>query len=322
MQKTLKKQVVITGIALHSGHNVKLTINPSNLNSGIVFMRSDKKGAKPIKANYKNIVRTVRSTNLGLKGEDYTVETVEHLMAAFAMLNIDNAYVEVDHRELPAMDGSAKPYIEAILKAGILEQGGVRKALKILKPVKAADDRGVAEIKPSSSIQFKINAEIDYENYPIIGHEKYSCFMKYDNVTSTKIAKDVSAARTFGHVDELRFLQEQGLALGGSLDNAIGISDTEVLNPEGLRYEDEFVRHKILDAIGDMYLIGMPIIGDMTKYKGGHRYHAELMKQIMSDPSNYEVVDLEALRAQEKADGVYIAVSKERQRKIAAASVS
>jgi len=261
----------MSGIALHSGKIVRLEIHPAAVNTGIVFKRVDLPGMPSVQAHVSNIQSTDLNTTIAL-GEA-KVATIEHLMAAFAGIGIDNALVKIDGPEVPVMDGSASPFIERILYAGVAPQNAQRKYFVVREAFEfSAGDKWI-KVEPAHSARFEMH--IDFKSQ-VIGRQSYGFDMAMDSFLK------VSGCRTFCHVNDVNAMRRAGLALGGSLENAIVVSDDEVLNPEGLRCPDEFVRHKLLDCIGDLALLGGPIIGKVSAFKSGHGLHAAFMKAIWS----------------------------------------
>lgn len=279
-QKTLKKAIKIHGIGLHSGERAQITIHPARPNQGIQFVRTDLKEAIQIPAHFKHVVNTQLATTLG-KGKA-TVSTVEHLMAALQGMGIDNALVELSGPEVPIMDGSSKPFVDAIKEAGVDSQLQARPYLALRKRVelKIAEKWAVAE--PSS--RFEIHGSIDWD-HPSIGYQE---FHYVEGKTSFD---ELASARTFGFVKDVEALKRMGLARGGSLENAVVLDHALVLNPEGLRYPDEFVRHKVLDAMGDFKLAGIAIQAYIRLHRAGHDLHSQLLAAIFKDPDNFEIVD-------------------------------
>lgn len=270
-QSTLRKKLTLSGIGLHSGRNVRLDVLPAMPNTGIVFQRTDLAGAPQIKANVCNISSTDLSTTIGT-GEN-KVSTIEHLMAAFAGLGIDNALVLVDAPEIPIMDGSAAPFVDQLLMAGIVKVNGTRHLLIVKKAFEVRAGDKLMRVEPSDRLEF--SCTVDYGK-SIIGRQEL------DLVFSRSSFLDLCESRTFCHLNEVNAMRNVGLALGGSLDNAIVVTDTVVMNPGGLRTADEFVRHKLLDAIGDLALLGSPLLGRVTLHKGGHALHAAFVKELMA----------------------------------------
>lgn len=282
-QKTLKTAIGCTGIALHSGRKTTLNLKPAEAGAGIRIRRTDLvNGASEIAVDWSKVVDTQLATTVG---NDYgtTVSTIEHLMSALAGCEIDNLVIEVDGPEIPIMDGSAAPFVFLIECAGVVEQDAPRKAIKILKPVTVGDGERSLTILPAD--EFSLSFEIDFD-CAAVDHQKYA-FGNADGGFKAEIAR----ARTFGFEKEVDALRSAGLALGGSLDNAVVVGEDKILNKEGLRYSDEFVRHKILDCIGDLYLAGGPIIGEVQASRSGHELNNMLLRAIFEDDSAWTTVD-------------------------------
>ena len=272
-QQTLKTQIGCRGIGLHSGRKAALTFLPAPPDTGIVFRRIDA-GAE-LRASWTNTIESPRCTTLS-NGEGITVGTIEHLMAALAGAEIDNAIIELDGPEVPIMDGSAAPFLFLIECAGIVGQDAPRRAIKVLKPVSVVEDRATAGLLPDHG--FSMSFEIDFDN-PLIRRQEVC--MVFDTTT---FKSELSRARTFGLIDELAQLRAAGLGRGGSLDNVVMISGDHVLNTGGLRYADEFVRHKLVDAFGDLYLASGPIIGRFCGVRSGHTHTRRLLAALFADP--------------------------------------
>ncbi len=281
-QKTIKKAIAITGIGLHSGQPVDLAFQPQPIDTGIIFERSDIEGSAAIPASAFLVQDTMMSSNLVFGGT--RVGTVEHLLSAIAGLGIDNLLIRVSASEIPIMDGSASPFVGLLLQAGLCEQDAAKKFLKIIRPVRVSVDDKWAELNPFEG--FELNFEIDFA-HPAFDKDFQEAQLKF---STQNFIEQLSEARTFGFLQDIETLRKNNLALGGSMDNAIVIDETRVLNTEGLRFADEFVRHKILDALGDLYLIGYPIIGRFNAYKSGHALNNLLVREILSDPDNFEIV--------------------------------
>lgn len=279
-QRTIKKAVSLTGIGLHSGKEARITLKPAPANKGILFQRSDLPESLPIEAHFKNVVNTQMATTLG-KGK-ISVSTVEHLMAALQGFGIDNLIVEVAGPEVPILDGSSAPFCRAILDVGVDNQPVPRTYLAIRKrvEVKLAEKWAVAE--PSTNLE--IHGSIDWD-HPAIG------FQEFHYIDGKTDFSEIASARTFGFLKDVEALKKAGLALGGSLDNAVVLDHALVLNSEGLRYPDEFVRHKVLDALGDFKLAGISIQGHFKLHRAGHDLHRSILAEIFKDPSNYEVIE-------------------------------
>lgn len=277
LQQSLKSKISCCGTGLHSGAKVSMTLLPAPADTGIIFRRTDADGnGLEIEAHVANVVDGRMCTTLG-DGNGASIATVEHLMAALSGCGIDNLYVEVDGGELPIMDGSAAPFVFLIECAGIVEQDAPRRAIEILKPVSVEDQDRRAEISPGKG--FSVGFEIEFGS-GAIGQQD----MAVELVNGT-FKGELSRARTFGFVEEVDQLRAMGLALGGSLDNAVVVSGDEVLNEDGLRYENEFVRHKILDCVGDLYLAGAPIIGHFKGHRSGHALNHSILRSLLADQS-------------------------------------
>ncbi len=269
-QSTIKKSIEMNGIGLHSGRLVKLEILPAAANTGIVFRRTDVLGADPVKASAANIAGSELSTAIGFGINKVT--TIEHLMAAFAGLAVDNALVLVDGPEIPIMDGSSAPFVDQILAAGIAKVNGHRRLFIVKEAFEVRDGDKVIRVEPCDRLEF--HCSVDYASEAIGKQEIEFTFSRSSFL-------DLCESRTFCHVKEVDVMRAHGLALGGSLDNAIVVDDTDVLNPGGLRYRDEFVRHKLLDCIGDLALLGAPLVGRVTLHKAGHALHAKFVTELL-----------------------------------------
>lgn len=283
MQQTIKNRIEFSGIGLHTGADVKVRIIPSGEDNGITFVRKDIPGSPVIKAEAANVVATSYATSLGSKG--VTISTIEHLMAAFYGLGVDNAVVELDGPEVPIMDGSALQFIEMIEEVGLQILCAPKKYLVVKKPIKVADRDKYVLLLPSEEDEFTIDYSIDF-SHPFLKKQKFSKLFSKD-----VFRKDVGKARTFGFLRDIEMLRANGLAKGGSLNNAIVISDTEILNEGGLRYPDEFVRHKVLDLMGDISLIGAPIIGHIIAHRSGHAMNHMLAQEVLKRTSRWELTD-------------------------------
>lgn len=281
-QRTLKNSIRATGIGLHSGKKVYLTLRPAPVNSGILFRRVDLDPVEEIPGHALNVVDTVLSTNLSVGGA--RVATVEHLMSALAGMGIDNVFVDLTAEEVPIMDGSAAPFVFLIQSAGIQEQGAPKQFIKILKEVKVEIDGKRASFKPYDG--FKVGFRIEFDHPAFTDRHLESSL----DFSTTSFVREVSRARTFGFMRDIEFLRSQNLALGGSFDNAIVVDDFKVLNEEGLRYENEFVKHKILDAVGDLYLVGKSLIGEYFGYKSGHHLNNLLLRKLLETEDAYALV--------------------------------
>ena len=284
-QRTLKNVIRATGVGLHTGDKVYLTLRPAAPNTGIVFRRIDLEQPVEIPACPNNVGDTRLSTTLEHDG--VKVSTVEHLLSAFAGLGVDNAYVDVSAPEVPIMDGSAGPFVFLIQSAGVEEQNAPKRFIRIKRKVSVEDGDKRAAFEPFDG--FKVSFAIDFDHPAFTEKTQFSSI----DFSSTSFVKEVSRARTFGFLRDIEMLRERELALGGSLDNAIVVDDYRILNEDGLRYEDEFVKHKILDAIGDLYLLGHSLIGAFTGYKSGHALNNRLLKTLVADRSAWEEVTFE-----------------------------
>ncbi|MFH2011397.1 MAG: UDP-3-O-acyl-N-acetylglucosamine deacetylase [Pseudomonadota bacterium] len=281
-QKTIARQVSFTGIGLHLGKKVNVTIRPADVDHGIVFLRTDTPEPVEIKADAASVVDTKFATTLGYNGAK--VSTVEHLLAAFMGLGIDNALVEIDSSEVPIMDGSASPFVYLLKTAGIKAQKKPKKFLVIKKLIKVSDGDKKAVLAPFKGL--KVTYTVDF-NHPLIANQYYSA--EFYNGT---FEREISRARTFGFLKDVEVLKANGLAKGGSLDNAIVVGDFRIINDDGLRFPDEFVRHKILDSIGDLSLLGVPVLGHLIAYKSGHSLNYELMKKVISNKKNWKLIEV------------------------------
>ncbi|MGE8332468.1 MAG: UDP-3-O-acyl-N-acetylglucosamine deacetylase [Pseudomonas putida] len=284
-QRTLKNTIRATGVGLHSGEKVYLTLKPAPVDTGIVFRRADLDPVVEIAARAANVGETTMSTTL-VNG-DVKVDTVEHLLSAMAGLGIDNAYVELSASEVPIMDGSAGPFVFLIQSAGLEEQDAAKKFIRILREVTVEEGDKRATFLPFEG--FKVSFEIDFD-HPVLKGQTQSAVVDF---SSTSFVKEVSRARTFGFMRDIEYLRKHNLALGGSVENAIVVDETGVLNADGLRSDDEFVKHKILDAIGDLYLLGNSLIGEFKGYKSGHALNNQLLRKLIAETDAWEVVTFE-----------------------------
>ena len=281
-QRTLKNTIRATGVGLHTGEKVYLTLRPAEPNTGIVFRRVDLAEPVSIKATPKNVGETVLSTTL-VEGK-VKISTIEHLLSAFAGLGIDNAIVDVSAAEVPIMDGSAGPFVFLLQSAGVEEQDAPKQYIRIKRAIRVEEGDKWAAFEPFDG--FKVTFTIDFEHPAFEEHLKTVTM----DFSSTTFVKEVSRARTFGFMKDIEMLRENNLALGGSLDNAIVVDDSKILNEDGLRCADEFVKHKILDAIGDLYLLGHSLIGQFTGYKSGHGLNNKLLRTLLQDTDAWEMV--------------------------------
>ena len=282
-QRTLKNAIRATGVGLHTGEKVYLTLRPAAPDTGIVFRRVDFDEPKIIAADPFHVGETVLNTTLLVDG--VRVSTVEHLLSAMAGLGIDNAYVDLSAPEVPIMDGSAGPFVFLVQSAGIVEQNVAKKFIRIRKPVEVhGEDGKFARFEPYDG--FKVAFTVEFDHPLFNGSTQHASI----DFSTTSFVKEISRARTFGFMKDIEAMRARNLALGGSLDNAIVVDDYRVLNEDGLRYEDEFVKHKILDVIGDLYLLGHSLIGAFEGFKSGHALNNELLCRLVADESAWEQV--------------------------------
>jgi UDP-3-O-[3-hydroxymyristoyl] N-acetylglucosamine deacetylase len=284
-QRTLKNSIKATGVGLHTGDKVLLNLRPAAPNTGIVFRRTDLDPVAEVEARADHVGDTSLSTTLVKNG--VRVSTVEHLLSAFAGLGIDNAYVDLSAPEVPIMDGSAAPFVFLIQSAGIVEQNAPKRFVRILKPIQVTDGEKKAAFVPFDG--FKVSFGIEFDHPAFVDRPKTASI----DFSSTSFVREVSRARTFGFLNDIEMLRENNLAMGGSLDNAVVVDDYRVINEDGLRYDDEFVKHKILDAIGDLYLLGHSLIGAFHGYKSGHALNNQLLLALLADESAWEEVVFE-----------------------------
>ncbi|MEP7702509.1 UDP-3-O-acyl-N-acetylglucosamine deacetylase [Paraglaciecola sp. 25GB23A] len=282
-QRTIKQSVQETGIGLHKGDKVTMTLRPAPANTGIVFRRVDLEPYADIPARANAVGDTMLCTCISNE-QGVTISTVEHLSSALAGLGIDNIIVEVDSNELPIMDGSASPFIFLLQSAGIEELNAAKRFIKVTKPVRVKDGDKWAELRPFDG--FRVDFRIDFD-HPVISQTRQHMVLDFD---SSSYVNEVSRARTFGFMKDIEYMHSHNLALGGSMENAVALDEYRVLNPEGLRYSDEFLKHKILDAIGDLYLGGHSIIGELVAYKTGHGLNNKLLNALLNDKKAWEFV--------------------------------
>ncbi|MDF1524710.1 MAG: UDP-3-O-acyl-N-acetylglucosamine deacetylase [bacterium] len=287
-QKTVGGTIEFAGVALHTGKETSVRILPGDPDTGYRFRRTDIPGHPEVEASVHNIRDTLLATSLGFNGA--TIKTVEHLLSAMAGCGIDNATIEVSGDEIPIMDGSAAPFVRGIENAGLVDQEVPKKMLRILKKIETSENGASASLVPSET--FQVSFTIDFM-HPVVGNQK----LEFD-YTAASFRSDIAFARTFGFLEDVQMMVDQGLALGGSLENAVVVGEDKVLNPGGLRSPDEFVRHKVLDTIGDLSLLGIPIIGAYSGYKAGHRINRLLMQEVLAHPDHWDLV-----LVQEKEDG-------------------
>ncbi|WP_369855003.1 UDP-3-O-acyl-N-acetylglucosamine deacetylase [Candidatus Thalassolituus haligoni] len=282
-QRTLKNTIRASGVGLHSGEKVYLTLKPAPVNTGIVFRRTDLDPVVDIPAHALNVGETTLSTTL--VRDHAKVDTVEHLLSAMAGLGIDNAVVEVSAREVPIMDGSSGPFVFLLQSAGLMEQDAPKRFIRIKRRIEVKERDKTAAFLPYDG--FKVSFEIDFD-HPVLKQSVQKASLDF---SSTSYVKEVSRARTFGFTKDLEYMRSKNLALGGSVKNAIVVDDYRVLNEDGLRYEDEFVKHKILDAVGDLYLLGHSLIGEYIGYKSGHGLNNCLLRELLAHEDAWEFVE-------------------------------
>ena len=283
-QRTLKNKVPATGVGVHLGHRVEMLIRPAPPDTGIVFCRTDLSGAPTVKAHALNVNDTRMSTRIEDSKTGARVATVEHLMSAFAGLGIDNAYVDLSAEEVPIMDGSAGPFIFLLQSAGIEEQGKAKRYMRVKKTIELKEKDRFVSLSPFNGFKLKFNIQFDH---PVF--EKSASDIEVD-FAKVSFAKEVARARTFGFTHEVEAMHSMGLGRGGSLDNVIVIDDFRVLNNDGLRFDDEFVKHKALDAVGDLYMLGHPLIGEFRGVKSGHAMNNQLVRALLADETAWEFV--------------------------------
>ena len=288
-QTTLRDQIAISGVGVHSGVPVTLTIHPADADTGIVFSRSDEQGReREVRADYRSVTATELATVLG-DHSGILCSTAEHVLAALRGLGVDNAFIELDGPEVPIMDGSAAPFVAAIDQVGLVSLNAPRRFIKVLKPVRVAKGEAFGELRPYSS-GFRLEIEIDFDN-PLIGRQSIATDLEPDT-----FRRELSRARTFGFMKDVSALWSAGKALGAGFENTVVMSESRVLNSEGLRFPDEFVRHKALDAVGDLALSGAPLLGLYRSVRGGHKLNHAVLTALMSDPSAWTMVEAEPVR--------------------------
>jgi len=289
-QTTLRSRIALNGAGVHSNAPVRLVLHPAEANHGVTFLRTGLAGGRErlIDALWSNVSMTELCTVIG-DPADASVSTVEHLLAAIAALGLDNCTIEIDGPEVPIMDGSSAEFVAAIRKAGIVELDAPRRYLKILKPVRVEHGRAFSELRPADS-GFRLEVEIDFET-GMIGRQK-----KVVDLDGRVFERDLARARTFGFLRDVERLWKAGFALGASLENTVALDEERVLNPEGLRWPDEFVRHKTLDAVGDLALAGAPIIGTYRSYCGGHKMNVAVLAALFADKTAFEFIELAGAR--------------------------
>jgi UDP-3-O-[3-hydroxymyristoyl] N-acetylglucosamine deacetylase len=280
-QRTLKSSVKATGVGLHTGEKVAMMLRPAAINTGIVFRRMDLPQAPSLRADALSVTDTRLCSALSAEG--VKVATVEHLMSALAGLGVDNAFVDLSGPEVPIMDGSAGPFVFLIQSAGVEEQNAAKKFFRVTKPVEVRDGDKWARFEPYAG--FKLSFQIEFD-HPAIDRTGQSVSFDF---AETSYQKEIARARTFGFMQEVEMLRANGLALGGSLDNAIVMDEYRVLNQDGLRYSDEFVKHKVLDAVGDLYLVGHPILAAFSAHKSGHELNNKLLRATLADRTAWAI---------------------------------
>ena len=295
-QTTLRAAVSLSGVGVHSGDEVKMTLHPAEAGHGIAFLRTGLPGGldRIIDARHLSVTATELCTVVGDR-DGGAVATIEHLLAALTGLGVDNVLVEIDGPEVPILDGSSAEFVDAINQVGIVAMNTSRRYLKVLRPIRVTQGRGFAELVPNDR-NFRLDVEIDFPA-PVIGRQR-----KAVDLSPALFRREISRARTFGFMRDVEKLWAAGFALGASLDNTVAIGDTGVINPEGLRFADEFVRHKILDAVGDLSLAGLPLLGTYRSYCGGHRLNFAVLEALFSSRANYAIVDAGARREPAYAD--------------------
>ncbi len=282
LQRTIRARTSVEGIGLHTGKPALLTFCPAPVGTGIYFVRRDLPGSPSISTQAERVTATSMATTLG--GEAFSVSTVEHCLSTLAALRIDNLFIELDGPEIPIVDGSAAPFLEAILAVGLVEQDEPRQYAYITQPIFMGDPDKHAYVVPYNGL--RITCTIEF-SHPKIGHQSYSL-----DVTDVSFAREIARARTFGFLQDVEAMRARGLAIGGSLDNAVVLDSSDVLNPEGLRWENEFVRHKVLDALGDLVTLGMPLMGHVVLHRAGHDLMNRLVHKILRSPDRFRQIEL------------------------------
>lgn len=303
LQTTISEPIKLSGLGVHSNAPVSLVLHPADADTGVVFKRTGLKDQKSklLSAQWSNVTMTELCTVIG-DGADASISTIEHLMSALFGLGIDNVVVEIDGPEVPILDGSSVQFVDAIDEAGLVTQGAAGKYVKVLKPVRIDMGRGFAELLPFDT-GFRLDVEIDFDN-EIIGRQK-----RVIDLDPATYRSEIAAARTFGFLRDVEHLWKAGFALGASLENTVALEDERVLNPEGLRFPDEFVRHKTLDAIGDLALAGAPLIGHYRSYCGGHRMNVAILEALFSDPAAYTFVSAPMVRSASVGSAAQVATA-------------
>lgn len=284
LQRTIRQKAVVEGIGLHTGAPAKLTFCPAPEDTGIYFVRRDLPGSPAISTQADRVKATTMATTLG--GDAFSVSTVEHCLSTLAALRIDNLFIELEGPEIPIGDGSAKVFLDAILKAGLAEQNQPRKYAYVTQPIYEGDEEKHAYVVPYNGLRISCTIEFPH---PKIGRQQMEI-----EITDSSFAQEVARARTFGFMKDVEALRAKGLARGGSLDNAVVLDHQDILNPGGLRWENEFVRHKVLDALGDLVTLGMPLMGHVVLHKAGHDMMNRLVRKILESPESYRHIELGA----------------------------
>lgn len=284
LQRTIRERVKVEGVGLHTGKPTSLTFCPAPASTGIHFVRKDLPGEPNLHVHVQNVVSTNNATTLGNKA--FSVSTVEHCLSAMSALRIDNLVIELDGPEIPIVDGSALPYLQALLRVGFLDQDEPRKYAYVNKPIYFGDDQKHAFVTPYNGLRITCTIEFPHKS---IGRQ----VMDID-INLHTFQKDISGARTFGFLKDVEYLHSKGLALGGSLSNAVVLDENGILNPEGLRFSDEFVRHKVLDALGDLTTLGVPLLGHLTLFKAGHDIMNKLINKILETYDSCKIMELAA----------------------------
>lgn len=284
LQRTIRKKVSVEGIGLHTGKPAKLNFCPAPANTGVYFVRSDLPGRPALKAIVDHVQATSYATTLG--GPDFSVSTVEHCLSALAAFRIDNLFIELDGPEIPICDGSAKDFMQALMSVGMVEQEMPRQYAYVNQTIYFGTPEKYAYITPYDGLRVTYTIEFPH---PSIGKQTMDI-----DVNEDSFIREIACARTFGFMRDVETLRSKGLALGGSMENAIVLSEDEILNPEGLRFSDEFVRHKVLDALGDLVTLGMPVMGHVVLYKAGHDLMNKLVSKILASPESYRRIELGA----------------------------
>jgi len=281
-QSTVRRRTTVSGVGVHSGRSASITLHPAEADNGITFLRTDvASGDAEIRAHFDHVNATELCTSVGSSGT--SVATIEHLMAALSAFDVDNVLIEIDGPEVPVMDGSAGAFIAALDHAGVVKLEAPRRYIRVLKPVRVEAGESFAELTPHDGR--RVEVEIDFKN-PLIGRQAFAA-----SIDRECFRRDIARARTFGFLAEVEQLWARGLALGASLENAVVVGDDRVINPEGLRFADEFARHKLLDAVGDLALAGAPILGRYRSYRGGHRLNFKALEALFADAEAWEMTE-------------------------------